>query len=324
LDSIKKCSKDKELIKELAWAIDIITSNKLYDPIVEDGGNDQDKSDVDLWLKSYGNNQAENKDKTQTRRLSKFATTIKDRSDSKTGKSLVLKENSFKILPDALSYLNKEADTIEFNCFYFNKLSEKNDLVFLSYHLFDKRSLFDELDIESEVFIKFMTKIQNGYLPNPYHNQIHATDVCQTVNYFLTKGGFIEKATLSTLEIAAMYISAAVHDYEHPGTNNVYHVNTGGSYAIVYNGIRISRFLSFLDKSVLENHHISATFKILKEDEFNIFKKFSKDNYKQVRERMIAMVLSTDMTQHFTDVAQLKGKLAGGNHFLLFSKPFRI
>jgi hypothetical protein len=40
-----------------------------------------------------------------------------------------------------------------------------------------------------------------------------------------------------------MYISAAVHDFEHPGTNNVYHVSTGGSYAIVYNGKKIINLL---------------------------------------------------------------------------------
>lgn len=33
-----------------------------------------------------------------------------------------------------------------------------------------------------------------------------------------------------------MYIAAAVHDYEHPGTNNIYNINAATMYAIRYNG----------------------------------------------------------------------------------------
>ena len=70
--------------------------------------------------------------------------------------------------------------------------------------------------------------------------------------------------------------------------------------------------IRYNDKSVLENHHVAAAFGLLKDDQYNIFKTFSKENYKAIREKMIAMVLSTDMSQHFTDVAQLKGRLAAG------------
>lgn len=52
----------------------------------------------------------------------------------------------------------------------------------------------------------------------------------------ITTGEFIGKADLTTLEIAALYISAAIHDFEHPGTNNAFHVNTGSIFATRYNG----------------------------------------------------------------------------------------
>lgn len=49
LESIKRSTKDKDLIKELNWAIEIISTNKLYDPILEAGGDGQkDKSEVIL------------------------------------------------------------------------------------------------------------------------------------------------------------------------------------------------------------------------------------------------------------------------------------
>ena len=38
------------------------------------------------------------------------------------------------------------------------------------------------------------------------------------MNFFLSKCKFMELASLSHNEIAAMFLAAAVHDYEHPLT----------------------------------------------------------------------------------------------------------
>lgn len=67
-----------------------------------------------------------------------------------------------------------------------------------------------------------------------------------------------------------------------------------------------------IDKAVLENHHVSAVFSLLQNETYNIFSKFNKEDYKNMRERIISVVLATDMTNHFTDVAKLKGRLAAG------------
>ena len=63
-----------------------------------------------------------------------------------------------------------------------------------------------------------------------------------------------------------MYVGAAAHDYDHPGVNNPFLINTRSELAITYN-----------DKSPLENHHVSSAFFILKEDQYNILKKFKTD-----------------------------------------------
>ena len=46
LESIKRSSKDKELVKDLAWAMDVISSNKLYEPILEEGISGEEKNEV--------------------------------------------------------------------------------------------------------------------------------------------------------------------------------------------------------------------------------------------------------------------------------------
>jgi hypothetical protein len=39
------------------------------------------------------------------------------------------------------------------------------------------------------------------------------------------------------------------------------------------------RFIG-LDQSVLENHHVAATFDLIQKDEYNIFNLFSREEYK--------------------------------------------
>ena len=55
---------------------------------------------------------------------------------------------------------------------------------------------------------------------------------------------------LTDLEVFACLISALIHDFDHSGTNNQFHVNSNTELALLYN-----------DRAVLENHHVSAFFK---------------------------------------------------------------
>ena len=55
---------------------------------------------------------------------------------------------------------------------------------------------------------------------------------------------------LSDLEIFTALISAIIHDYDHTGTTNNFHINSESNLAILYN-----------DRAVLENHHVSEFFR---------------------------------------------------------------
>lgn len=66
----------------------------------------------------------------------------------------------------------------------------------------------------------------------------------------------------------------------------------------------------------MENHHIAASWLVTVTDErLNVFEKLEKDESRKIRERMISMVLATDMTFHFSDMAKLKAKLASSGNF---------
>ena len=68
------------------------------------------------------------------------------------------------------------------------------------------------------------------------------------------------------------------------------------------------------DKSPLENHHVSGSFVLIRQEKYEILQNFTKSDYKLWRERMIAMVLATDMSVHFADLAKLKGRLASAGN----------
>lgn len=48
----------------------------------------------------------------------------------------------------------------------------------------------------------------------------------------------------------------------------------------------------------------------MSDEKYNIFEKLDREEYKKVRERMISMVLATDMSFHFSDLAKMKARLA--------------
>uniref|UniRef100_A0A096M793 Phosphodiesterase n=1 Tax=Poecilia formosa TaxID=48698 RepID=A0A096M793_POEFO len=56
---------------------------------------------------------------------------------------------------------------------------------------------------------------------------------------------------IPALELMALYVAAAMHDYDHPGRTNAFLVATSAPQALLYN-----------DRSVLENHHAAAAWNL--------------------------------------------------------------
>ena len=60
------------------------------------------------------------------------------------------------------------------------------------------------------------------------------------------------------------------------------------------------------DISVLENHHLSTAFKLLKQEGCNIFENLAKDDWQKLRKLSIDIVLATNMSKHMTLLANMK------------------
>jgi hypothetical protein len=53
-------------------------------------------------------------------------------------------------------------------------------------------------------------------------------------------------------------------------------------------------------------------FRITQEKSCNIFEQFSRDDYVSMRSKIIAMVLATDISRHFSDLSKFKTKFTTG------------
>ncbi|CAM1313518.1 Uncharacterised protein at_DN1927, partial [Pycnogonum litorale] len=103
---------------------------------------------------------------------------------------------------------------------------------------------------------------------------------------------------LTDLEVLSVLVAAVIHDFEHSGTTNNFHVMSGSYTALLYN-----------DRSVLENHHISSAFQLLITDENNFLNHLSPQEYREFRSLVIEMVLCTDMSSHFQQIKTMKNIL---------------
>ncbi|TRY89087.1 hypothetical protein DNTS_004566, partial [Danionella cerebrum] len=193
----------------------------------------------------------------------------------------------------------KHVDTWSFDVFTLNDASGDHALKFIFYELLTRYDLINRFKIPVSALVSFVEALEVGYSKhrNPYHNLIHAADVTQTVHFLLLKTGMVH--WLTELEIFAILFAAAVHDYEHTGTTNNFHIQTRSDTAILYN-----------DRAVQENHHVSAAYRLLQEDdEMNILYNLSKDDWRELRALVVEMVLATDMSCHFQQIKAMKNFL---------------
>ncbi|XP_063529507.1 dual specificity calcium/calmodulin-dependent 3',5'-cyclic nucleotide phosphodiesterase 1-like isoform X2 [Cydia strobilella] len=192
----------------------------------------------------------------------------------------------------------KTLDEWSFDVFALFEAAAGAPLKYLGYELLNRYGMIHKFKVPPTILESFLSRIEEGYCKfnNPYHNNLHAADVAQTVHYMLCQTGLMN--WLSDLEIFATLVAAVIHDFEHTGTTNNFHVMSGSDTALLYN-----------DRAVLENHHISAAFRLIKDEECNILQNLSRDEFREFRTLVIDMVLATDMSFHFQQLKNMRSLL---------------
>jgi hypothetical protein len=69
--------------------------------------------------------------------------------------------------------------------------------------------------------------------------------------------------------------------------------------------------MTWNDRSVLENMHVSEAFKVMNRPHHNILSGLKPAEKTEARNTIIFMVLATDMSSHFKHLGELKSQLEG-------------
>ncbi|XP_078733535.1 uncharacterized protein LOC144947979 [Lampetra fluviatilis] len=208
----------------------------------------------------------------------------------------------------------------------------------MAFQLFEDTGLFEIFKIPVAEFTRFFHALESGYHDVAYHNRVHAADVLHGVWYLatqpvpglqrqlppsqhgscdsdsdssITAGATTPPTTPPTTTsttttsragvgaLLALFVAAAVHDYDHPGRSNSFLVETGDDRALLYN-----------DRSVLENHHASASWRLLlSRPGLNFLAGLERSEFRRVRFLVLEAVLATDLQRHFHFLGDLDARL---------------
>jgi hypothetical protein len=189
----------------------------------------------------------------------------------------------------------------DYNTFNIFDLKEKlgldNIMPFLGKEIIKKLNIYNLF--ETSKIDKFLMTVSNNYFNTKvlYHTSLHGVDVCYSIYMILTllKDEDNKIINISEFDIASLVIASLCHDIGHPGLNNKFLINSNDELSIFYNNI-----------SVLENFHCAKTFKLLENDDINIFSNYSNEEFSLMRKKMIAEILATDMASHFKVIDEYK------------------
>ncbi|XP_007951819.1 cAMP-specific 3',5'-cyclic phosphodiesterase 4A [Orycteropus afer afer] len=201
-----------------------------------------------------------------------------------------VKTNQEELLARELENLNRWG----LNIFCVSDYAGGRSLSCIMYTVFQERDLLKKFRIPVDTMVTYMLTLEDHYHADvAYHNSLHAADVLQSTHVLLATPAL--DAVFTDLEILAALFAAAIHDVDHPGVSNQFLINTNSELALMYN-----------DESVLENHHLAVGFKLLQNDNCDIFQNLNKRQRQSLRKMVIDMVLATDMSKHMTLLADLK------------------
>nr|XP_039257702.1 cAMP-specific 3',5'-cyclic phosphodiesterase 4D-like [Styela clava]XP_039273346.1 cAMP-specific 3',5'-cyclic phosphodiesterase 4D-like isoform X11 [Styela clava] len=204
---------------------------------------------------------------------------------------------TFGVVVNNESALAKELDGVDvwggINLFKVSEMTNGRPLSATLYNILQKRDMLNKYKISPQKCLAYVMTLEDHYRKVPFHNNIHAADVLQSVHVLLSSAAL--DSVFTEIEILAALFAGAMHDVDHPGLNNQFHCATRSELAIMYN-----------DESVLENHHLAVGFKLMQQKDCDLFENLTRKQWQSFRKTVIDMVLATDMSKHMQLLANLK------------------
>uniref|UniRef100_A0A8C7ZTT1 Phosphodiesterase n=1 Tax=Oryzias sinensis TaxID=183150 RepID=A0A8C7ZTT1_9TELE len=177
-----------------------------------------------------------------------------------------------------------------FDIFLFDRLTNGNSLVTLTFHLLNKYGLVELFQLDMVKLWRFLVMVQEDYHnDNPYHNAVHAADVTQAM-YLKDLYNLIPPFiiflffSLTSYDILLGLLAAATHDLGHPGVNQPFLIKTDHYLATLYR-----------NTSVLENHHWKSAVGLLRET--RLFSHLPAEDSLNMERELGSLILATDISR---------------------------
>nr|XP_033790402.1 high affinity cAMP-specific 3',5'-cyclic phosphodiesterase 7A isoform X2 [Geotrypetes seraphini] len=212
-------------------------------------------------------------------------------------------QNSLYILDDdyngqAKCMLEKVGNW-NFDIFLFDRLTNGNSLVNLTFHLLNQHGLIEHFNLDMVKLRRFLVMVQEDYhSQNPYHNAVHAADVTQAMYCYLREHKLAK--TFTQWDVLVGLIAAATHDLDHPGVNQLFLIKTNHYLASLYN-----------NTSVLENHHWRSAVGLLRES--GLFAHLPLQDRQQMESQLGCLILATDISRQNEYLSQFRIHLDKGD-----------
>ncbi|XP_067888016.1 high affinity cAMP-specific 3',5'-cyclic phosphodiesterase 7A isoform X2 [Heterodontus francisci] len=213
---------------------------------------------------------------------------------------------------DRLQCMLEKNGSWNFDIFLFDRLTNGNSLITLTFHLFKYHGLIEHFHLDLVKLRRFLIMVQEDYhRNNPYHNAVHAADVTQAMHCYLKEAKLAK--SVSPWDVLLGLLAAATHDMDHPGVNQPFLIKTNHYLANLYK-----------NTSVLENHHWRSAVCVLQESK--LFSHLSVEESYQMESQLGSLILATDISRQNEFLSQLRTRLdmsdlcldnAGHRHFML-------
>lgn len=177
-----------------------------------------------------------------------------------------------------------------------NFLEIDNEVPYLVNILTDSQCL-KQFSVQVSVLLNFLGEIKELYSHrgNPFHNYKHGVTVFQNVYCVLTSTAAVK--LYQDYEQFGLLVAALGHDVDHTGRTNAFEISKETELALRYH-----------DSSVLEQHHAATLFHTISKPAANIFANVEPEQKKAMRKLMIAAIIATDMSKHFTMVEKMSAR----------------
>uniref|UniRef100_A0A5F7ZQ95 Phosphodiesterase n=1 Tax=Macaca mulatta TaxID=9544 RepID=A0A5F7ZQ95_MACMU len=214
-------------------------------------------------------------------------------------KTMLLKLNYSRNVWFSFQCMLEKVGNWNFDIFLFDRLTNGNSLVSLTFHLFSLHGLIEYFHLDMMKLRRFLVMIQEDYhSQNPYHNAVHAADVTQAMHCYLKEPKLANSVT--PWDILLSLIAAATHDLDHPGVNQPFLIKTNHYLATLYK-----------NTSVLENHHWRSAVGLLRES--GLFSHLPLESRQQMETQIGALILATDISRQNEYLSLFRSHLDRGD-----------